>query len=78
MTLSLISKNSTPVYKVIDEDGPDHNKTFKVGVYVEHQLKATGSGHSKQEAEAAAAAEAVKGYLKLERATEAKSAASQK
>lgn len=56
--------SATPTYKVIGEDGPDHNKTFTVGVYVAKQLKGTGVGHSKQEAEGAAAAEAVKSYLK--------------
>lgn len=65
--LSQHHDGSTPIYKVIGEEGPDHNKTFEVGVYVGHQLKATGSGHSKQEAESAAASEAVKQYLKLER-----------
>lgn len=55
---------STPSYAVISEDGPDHDKTFQVGVYVLKQLKAYGTGHSKQEAESNAAAEAVKMYLK--------------
>lgn len=55
---------STPSYHVLDEDGPDHDKTFTVGVYVLRQLKGTGTGHSKQEAEGNAAAEAVKLYLK--------------
>lgn len=55
---------ATPSYRVLDEDGPDHNKTFTIGVYVGKQLKGTGTGHSKQEAEGAAAAEAVKEYLK--------------
>lgn len=55
---------STPSYHVLDEDGPDHDKTFKVGVYVLRQLKGIGVGHSKQEAEGNAAAEAVKQYLK--------------
>ena len=45
-------------------EGPDHDKTFTVGVYVLKQLKAEGQGHSKQEAESNAAAEAVKIYLK--------------
>ncbi len=54
---------ATPVYHVLDEDGPDHDKIFTVGVYVARQLKAKGTGHSKQEAEGNAAAEAVKGYL---------------
>lgn len=55
---------STPSYHVLSEDGPDHDKTFKVGVYVLKQLKGVGIGHSKQEAEGNAAAEAVKLYLK--------------
>lgn len=55
---------ATPTYRVTGEDGPDHNKTFTVGVYVAKQLKGTGVGHSKQEAEGNAAAEAVKVYLK--------------
>lgn len=55
---------ATPAYRVLGEEGPDHDKVFTVGVYVSRQLKATGTGHSKQEAEGAAAAEAVKGYLK--------------
>lgn len=55
---------STPSYHVLGEEGPDHDKTFTVGVYVLKQLKAEGQGHSKQEAESNAAAEAVKIYLK--------------
>lgn len=57
---------STPQYKVLGEDGPDHDKTFTVGVYVGKQLKGQGSGHSKQEAEGAAAAEGVKLYRKMQ------------
>lgn len=52
----------TPVYKTLKEDGPDHDKTFTVGVYVGAQLKGTGTGHSKQEAQTAAAREGVKRY----------------
>lgn len=55
---------TTPTYHLIGEDGPDHDKTFKVGVYVLKQIKGIGEGHSKQEAESKAAAEAVKVYLK--------------
>ena len=57
---------ATPVYHLIDESGPDHDKTFVVGVYIGKQLKGHGSGHSKQEAEGNAAAEAVKLYLKAD------------
>lgn len=49
----------TPTYKVLSETGPDHDKLFTVGVYVDGQLLATGTGHSKQEAEAEAARSAL-------------------
>lgn len=52
---------------MINEEGPDHDKTFTIGVYVGGQLKGQGSGHSKQEAEGNAAAEAIKGYLALQK-----------
>lgn len=54
----------TPTYKVLEESGPDHAKHFKVGVYLEKELIATGEGSSKQEAqvEAALAALKVKGW----------------
>ena len=45
----------TPNYKVIKESGPDHEKTFIVGVYLEDELIAEGRGSSKREAESAAA-----------------------
>ena len=56
----------TPVYHTLSEEGPDHDKTFKVGLYVGDQLKATGVGHSKQEAQTEAARVGVKMYRKLE------------
>ncbi len=52
----------TPNYRILKEDGPDHDKTFTIAVYVGSELKGVGSGHSKQEAQSAAAAEAVKKY----------------
>ena len=45
----------TPNYKVIKESGPDHDKKFIVGVYLEEELIAKGEGSSKQEAEESAA-----------------------
>ncbi|MDD2786001.1 MAG: ribonuclease III [Patescibacteria group bacterium] len=45
----------TPSYKVLKEVGPDHNKEFTVGVFLEKELVAVGSGTSKQEAQIAAA-----------------------
>ena len=52
----------TPVYRTLREDGPDHDKTFTVGIYVRDRLLGTGSGHSKQEAQTEAAREGVKKY----------------
>jgi ribonuclease-3 len=49
----------TPNYKVIKESGPDHDKTFVVGVYLLEELVAEGKGSSKQEAEEAAAEQAL-------------------
>ena len=45
----------TPNYKVMKESGPDHDKKFIVGVYLDKDLVAEGEGSSKQEAEEAAA-----------------------
>lgn len=49
----------TPTYEVLSELGPDHDKLFKVGLYLGQDLVATGEGHSKQDAEQAAAREAI-------------------
>lgn len=53
---------ATPVYKVIEEEGPDHDKTFTVGVYVNDKLMGQGTGHSKQIGQQQAASEALKKY----------------
>lgn len=45
----------TPMYETIREEGPDHSKTFTVGVYLAGELVAEGKGASKQEAEQKAA-----------------------
>lgn len=49
----------TPSYKVLAEAGPDHNKHFNIGVYLERELIASGEGYSKQEAQIDAAAKAL-------------------
>ena len=49
----------TPNYRVLSESGPDHNKQFVVGIYLEKQLVAEGEGYSKQEAQTDAAAKAL-------------------
>jgi ribonuclease III len=45
----------TPTYKVLEERGPDHNKEFTVGVFLDKEMVAVGRGTSKQEAQVAAA-----------------------
>lgn len=45
----------TPVYKVLEESGPDHDKRFRVGVFLSDELVADGMGSSKQEAQVDAA-----------------------
>ncbi|MFC1645100.1 ribonuclease III [Patescibacteria group bacterium] len=45
----------TPVYKLIKEWGPDHDKHFKIGVYLGSELVAEGEGISKQDAQREAA-----------------------
>lgn len=45
----------TPTYRVLSENGPDHNKVFTVGVYAGAKLLAKGAGKSKQQAEQQAA-----------------------
>ena len=47
--------NQTPVYRVLSEKGPDHDKLFFVGVFVKDELCGRGQGHSKQAAQQAAA-----------------------
>ncbi len=50
---------STPEYKVLTSDGPDHDKTFVVGVFIDGKVMGEGSGPSKQAAQVAAAQMAV-------------------
>ena len=45
----------TPHYKVLNEEGPDHDKVFTVGVFVDGELRGKGSGPSKQSGQVAAA-----------------------
>ena len=50
----------TPNYRIISESGPDHDKRFVSGVYIEEKLIAEGSGSSKSISEQEAAKEALK------------------
>lgn len=56
---------ASPVYKVLEDEGPDHQKIFTVGVFVEEKMIGRGKGRSKQEAEERAAKQALEsnGFL---------------
>lgn len=56
--------NHTPVYRVLEEVGPDHDKIFTLGVYVGNVLMGQGSGPSKQHAQQEAAKAALLAYEK--------------
>ena len=47
-------------YRMVGESGPDHNKTFTAEVLLNGEGVGTGSGHSKKEAEQAAARAAIR------------------
>ncbi|PAU92864.1 ribonuclease III [Aliifodinibius salipaludis] len=49
-----------PTYTVVSEEGPGHDKTFGVEVYVDEKPIAQGEGKSKKEAEQEAARKALK------------------
>ncbi|MBI2574109.1 MAG: ribonuclease III [Candidatus Wildermuthbacteria bacterium] len=49
----------TPSYTVLKEWGPDHEKHFQIGVFLNQELVAEGEGTSKQEAEETAARNAL-------------------
>ncbi len=55
-------ESQTPVYKVMSEEGPDHDKTFVIGVYIGDKLYGKGSGPSKQAGQQSAAESALKKY----------------
>lgn len=56
--------SQTPHYRVIEEEGPDHDKIFILGVYVGNKLMGKGSGPSKQVAQQQAAQAALDEYAK--------------
>ncbi len=56
----------TPEYEVLEEKGPDHDKKFVSGVYIDGKMIAKGKGSSKQKSEEDAAKNALikKGWHK--------------
>lgn len=59
--------NHTPVYRVLEEVGPDHDKVFTLGVYVGDMLMGKGTGPNKQFAQQQAARAALIAYEKREK-----------
>ncbi len=55
---------NTPKYKIVGEEGPDHNKTFIVQIYINNIIFGEGKGKSKKEAEQKAAYQAHKRLIK--------------
>lgn len=57
----LVQRESGQVlsYRLLEESGPDHNKTFFVEVLLNERPAGQGTGHSKKEAEQAAACAAI-------------------
>ncbi len=55
-------EGATPRYHTIKQEGPDHDRTFTVALYVDKKIRGTGVGHSKQDAQVAAAREAIEYY----------------
>lgn len=46
-------------YKLLKEKGPDHDKTFEVALYLDSAIVGRGAGHSKKDAQQAAARDAI-------------------
>jgi len=48
-----------PAYRLVDTTGPDHERTFRIEVWVDETLLGVGEGPSRRTAETAAAAQAL-------------------
>jgi ribonuclease-3 len=48
-----------PEYRLVDAIGPDHEKSFRVEVWVDGVMLGSGEGMSRRQAETAAAAQAI-------------------
>lgn len=57
----------TPLYKVLEEVGPDHDKVFTLGVFVGDKMMGKGTGPSKQAAQQEAARAALVAYQALDK-----------
>ncbi len=59
-------ENLTPLYRVLAENGPDHDKNFRAGVFVGDNMRGIGEGPSKQTAQQKAAEVALQYYKSQE------------
>jgi ribonuclease-3 len=59
-----LERKITPVYRTIEETGPDHAKVFTVEVLAGDLVLGRGTGHNKRAAEMEAAREALEGLEK--------------
>ena len=57
--LSQVHAGVKPSYEALGQVGPDHDRTFTVGVFLKDEKIAEGQGRAKQEAEQAAAEKAI-------------------
>jgi ribonuclease-3 len=60
-----------PTYHLVDATGPDHEKSFRIEVWVDGDMLGRGEGPSRRSAETAAAAEALDRLRTLEASTPA-------
>lgn len=60
-------EGQTPLYRVVAEEGPDHDKTFTIGVFIGGELRGQGTGPSKQIGQQRAAEQALQHYASLDR-----------
>ena len=60
------TESLTPSYRVLSEEGPDHEKNFKIGVFVGETIRGEGEGPSKQSAQQKAAQNALNYYKNRE------------
>ena len=63
-----------PEYRLLDASGPDHEKSFRIEVWVDGEVLGEGEGPSRRVAETAAAAQAIE-RLRARRKTERTSSA---
>lgn len=56
---------TTPIYKVLEEKGPEHKRIFKIGVYFNNQVLGVGVAASKKQAEEISAKNAFENASKL-------------